>query len=62
MHYKKVAGEQAPPADFHPHQFPLKCCTFPGAETAGKQFLLRGGKLPSEEIAAFPAYMPPETN
>ena len=50
------------PRHCHPLQFPLKCFAFPGAETARKQFLLRGGKLPSEEIAAFPPYMPAETN
>ena len=54
-------GEQAPPADFHPYQFLLKCFAFPGAETARKQFLLRGDKLPSEEIAANPAYTPPDS-
>ena len=53
------AGEQAPPADFHPHQFTLKCFAFPGAETARKQFFSGGGKLPYEEIAANPAYTPP---
>ena len=49
------------PATATPTQFPLKCFAFPGAETARKQFLLRGDKLPSEEIAANPAYTPPDS-
>ena len=61
MPNKLVDGGASSPATATPSQFPLKCCAFPGAETARKQFLLRGGKLPSEEIAANPAYTPPDS-
>ena len=34
----------------HLTQFPLKCCAFPGAETARKQFLLRGASTPAKKL------------
>ena len=37
-----AGGSKLPPADFLPSQLPLKRYAFPGAETARKQFLLRG--------------------
>ena len=61
MSSKLVDGGASSPATSTPSQFPLKSSGFPGAETARKQFLLRGGKLPSEEIAANPAYTPPDS-
>ena len=44
-----VAGEYLP-RHCHPLQFPLKCCAFPGAETARKQFLLRGASSPPKKL------------
>ena len=47
-----MAGEYLP-RHFHPHQFPLKCCAFPGAETARKQFLLRGASSHAKKLPRF---------
>ena len=58
---KLVDGGASSPATSTPLQFPLKCFAFPGAETARKQFLLRGSKLPYEGIATNPAYTPPDS-
>ena len=43
-------GGASSPATATPTQFPLKCYAFPGAETARKQFLLRGASSPTKKL------------
>ena len=43
-------GSKLPRQTSTPTQFPLKCFAFPGAETARKQFLLRGASSPAKKL------------